>query len=219
MNSTIKVRLFFALEFLLLLALILAVLLPYSPIGQNLPSRDSGVFLYTGWRVLNGEIPYLQVWDHKPPVIYYLDALGLWLTPDSVWGVWLVEVASLGLAALIGYHLLKRLYGLFPAVFISFLWLFSAFYLMAGGNLTTEYTLPFQFSLLWFFYRAENEHHYGWQGFILGAISALLFFTRQNAVAIPVAIGIYLLLSRVSLACHSGGWLAGSRNHYWLFCN
>jgi hypothetical protein len=198
MNSAVKVRLFFALEFLFILSLILAVLLPYSPLSQSLPSRDSGVFLYTGWRVLQGEIPYLQVWDHKPPVIYYLDALGLWLWPDSVWGVWLVEVAALWLAAWVGYSLLKRIYGLFPAVFISFLWLFSAFYLLAGGNLTTEYALPFQFSLLWLFYLAENRPRYGWPGFFLGAISALLFFTRQNAVALPVAIGVYLLLSRIS---------------------
>jgi len=184
MNSSLKAHLFFALELVLLFCIVFAVLLPYSPVGQGLPSRDSGVFLYAGWRVLHGEVPYLQVWDHKPPVIYYLDAFGLWLTPDTVWGVWLVEVVSLGLAALTGYALLKRLYGLFPAVFISFLWLFSAIYLMAGGNLTTEYALPFQFSVLWFFYKAENESHYGWHGFILGAITGLLFFTRQNAVAI-----------------------------------
>jgi hypothetical protein len=196
MSPVIKARLFFALELLLLFSIIFSVLLPYSPSAQSLPSRDSGVFLYAGWRVLNGAVPYLQVWDHKPPVIYYLDALGLWLTPDSTWGVWWVEVASLGLATISAYALLKRLYGLFPAVFISFLWLFSAYYLLAGGNLTTEYAIPFQFVLLWLFYQAENKARYGWYGFGLGAVSALLFFTRQTAIAIPIAIGIYLLSNR-----------------------
>ena len=154
--------------------------------------------MYTGWRVLHGDIPYTQVWDHKPPVIYYLDAIGLWLTPDSSWGVWLVEVFSLGTATLAGYLLSKRIYGLFPAIFISFLWLFSAFYLLAGGNMTEEYVLPFQFLLLWFFYQAENRPRYGWYGFLLGAVSALLFFTRQNTVAIPIAIGVYLLVTRIA---------------------
>jgi 4-amino-4-deoxy-L-arabinose transferase-like glycosyltransferase len=197
MNSILKPRIFFALEILLLLSIIFVVLLPLSPSDQSLPSRDSGVFLYAGWRVLHGAIPYLQIWDHKTPVIYYLDAIGLWLTPDSTWGVWLVEVVSLGVATLAGYLLLKKLYGLFPAIFISFLWLFSAFYLMAGGNLTTEYALPFQFLLLWLFYKAENQPKYGWYGMALGAITSLLFFTRQNAIAIPLAIGIYLLVSRI----------------------
>jgi len=29
-----------------------------------------------------------DVWDHKPPLIYFVDALGLSLTPNSLWGVW-----------------------------------------------------------------------------------------------------------------------------------
>jgi 4-amino-4-deoxy-L-arabinose transferase-like glycosyltransferase len=199
MNPTLKARLFTALEILLLFSIVLAVLLPFNPASSpGVPSRDSGVFLYTGWRVLHGEIPYLQIWDHKPPVIYYLDALGLALTPDSTWGVWMVEVVSLTLAAAFGFYLLKRLYGLFPAIFISFLWLFSAFHILVGGNLTTEYALPFQFALFWLFFRAESERHYGWRGFALGAVTALLFFTRQNAVAIAVAIGFYLLIRRFS---------------------
>lgn len=199
MKPTLQARLFTALEILLLFSIVLAVLLPFNPASSTgVPSRDSGVFLYTGWRVLHGEIPYLQIWDHKPPVIYYLDAFGLILTPDSTWGVWMVEAVSLTLAAAFGFYLSKRLYGLFPAIFISFLWLFSAFHILVGGNLTTEYVLPFQFALLWLFYRAESEHHYGWRGFALGAVTALLFFTRQNAVAIAVAIGFYLLVSRIS---------------------
>jgi len=199
MNPTLKARLFNALELLLLLSIVLAILLPFSPVSpQSVPSRDSGVFLYTGWRVLQGEIPYLQIWDHKPPVIYYLNALGLLLSPDSIWGVWIVEVASLGLAAAFGYSLFKRLYGIFPAALLSFLWLFSAFFLLVGGNLTTEYGLPFQFALLWLFYRAESERRYGWRGFALGAVAALLFFTRQTAIGIALAIGLYLLLNRLS---------------------
>jgi hypothetical protein len=199
MNPTLKARIFTALEILLLVAIVLVVLLPSSPaISPGVPSRDSGVFLYAGWRVLHGEIPYLQIWDHKPPVIYYLDALGLALTPDSTWGVWLLEVVSLTLATAFGFYLSKWLYGLFPAIFAAFLWLFSTFYLLVGGNLTTEYGLPFQFAILWLFYHAESEGRYGWRGFALGAVAALLFFTRQNAIAIVVAIGLYLLIRRFS---------------------
>ncbi len=197
MKTNIKPRLFFALEILLLLTIILVVLLPLSPSDNSLPSRDSGVFLYAGWRVLHGDIPYTQIWDHKPPVIYYLDAFGLGLTPGSSWGVWLVEVFSMGVAALTGYILIKRIYGLFPAIFISFIWMFSAFYLLAGGNMTEEYVLPFQFLLLWLFYQAENKPRYGWYGFWVGAFTGLLFFTRQNTIAIPIAIGIYLIVTRL----------------------
>ncbi|MCX6069002.1 MAG: hypothetical protein NT121_25190 [Chloroflexi bacterium] len=58
--------------------------------------------------------------------------------------------------------------------------------------------LPLQFALLWFFYQAESARHYGWRGFVLGALTALLFFTRQNAIAIAAGIGLYLLINRIS---------------------
>jgi uncharacterized membrane protein len=46
---------------------VLIVLLPINPLNIVQPARDSGVFLYIGWRMLHGDIPYLDVWDHKPP--------------------------------------------------------------------------------------------------------------------------------------------------------
>jgi hypothetical protein len=198
MSPSFKAWFFSALELLLLFAIVLAVLIPYGPVSGTYPSRDSGVFLYTGWRVLHGAVPYLQVWDHKPPVIYYLDALGLALSPDSTWGVWLVEVVSMGISTAFGFYLLKRIYGLFPAIFGSFLWLFTAFYLLAGGNLTNEYALPFQFALLWLFQRVESGKRVGWYGFVVGACTAFLFFTRQNTIGIAIAIGVYLLFSRLA---------------------
>lgn len=188
---------FAVFELVLLFAVILAMFLPLAPLPFSLPSRDSGVFLYTGWRVLNGDVPYLDVWDHKPPVIYYLDAFGLWLTPGSPWGVWVVEVLLMVLSAIIGYGLLKNLFSFYTAVFSTFLWLFSGFYLLAGGNLTTEYALPSQFILLWLFYRGSQKPAFRWTGLWIGIVSGILFFTRQNAIAIPVAICVYLIISRI----------------------
>ena len=69
----------------------LITLFPSNPNNMTLPSRDSGVFLYAGWRFLHADIPYRNVWDHKPPLIYFMDALGLTLTPHSLWGVWLLQ--------------------------------------------------------------------------------------------------------------------------------
>jgi 4-amino-4-deoxy-L-arabinose transferase-like glycosyltransferase len=197
MKPALKARLLAALELILLASLVLAVLLPYDPAQRPVPSRDSGVFSYIGWRITQGELPYRDIWDHKAPVIFYLDALGLLLTPDSSWGIWLVEFAALWLAAALGYFLLKRLFDDLTAAVLSLLWLFTSFYLLAGGNLTTEYALPMQFAALWLFHRADNSPRYTWYGFALGAVTALLFFTRQNAIAIPAAIGVYLLASRL----------------------
>jgi len=67
--------------------LIALVMLVISPLNPANPGRDSGVFLYVGQAILSGHIPYRDVWDHKPPLIYYIDTAGLMLTAGSLWGV------------------------------------------------------------------------------------------------------------------------------------
>src|SRR5687768_3404549 len=82
----------------LLLASVIIVALPASPRFMSFPGRDSGVYLYVASKILDGDIPYRDVWDHKSPGIYYLNALGLWLANGSLWGVWGVEAITWGIA-------------------------------------------------------------------------------------------------------------------------
>jgi 4-amino-4-deoxy-L-arabinose transferase-like glycosyltransferase len=185
-------------EKLLVLCGALCVLLPTSPLNMPLAYRDSGVFLYIGWRILNGELPYRDVWDHKPPLIFYINALGLALTDNSRWGVWLIELAALFVAAYLGFQLIKRIFGIFPAVFSLVLWLLSLVPLLQGGNFTTEYTLPLQFTALWLAYDAERLKFSGWRFFLIGLTGAIAFFTKQTAVGMWIAIVIYLTLRKLS---------------------
>lgn len=36
---------------------------------------DNGIWAYNGWRVLDGALPYRELWDNKPPGIFYVFAL------------------------------------------------------------------------------------------------------------------------------------------------
>src|SRR5574338_689320 len=83
-------------------------LFPSNPGNMTLPSRDSGVFLYVGWRFLSGDVPYLDVWDHKTPLIYFVDALGITLTPNSLWGVWFLQFIFIFFTLLVIYKLLDK---------------------------------------------------------------------------------------------------------------
>src|SRR5690349_17265741 len=91
-------------------------LFPGNPNNLTLPSRDSGVFLYVGWRLLNGDIPYRDVWDHKPPLIYFIDALGLTLAPHSLWGVWFLQFIFIFFTLFFIYKLLDREFGIYAAL-------------------------------------------------------------------------------------------------------
>ena len=160
--------------------------------------RDSGVFLYTGWRILNGELPYRDIWDHKPPVIFYINAAGLALTNNSRWGVWLLELVLVFFAAWVGYQLIKKVFGLFPAIFSLLLWLLSLVPLFQGGNFTTEYTLPLQFAALWLLYDSDKSEHKDRRFFLIGLTGALAFFTKQTAIGIWIAIIVSISIQELA---------------------
>ncbi len=188
-----------ALEFLVLCVLVLVVLLPASPLVQKLPSWDSGVFLYTGWRITEGALPYRDVWDHKPPLIFVINALGLLLSGGSRWGVWALEVVSLTFASWIGFHVVQRAFGALVAWYAIVAFIVNAFLAMDGGNYTTEYALPLQFAMLWLIAAAPREMFSARRAFVLGILSALLFWLKQNDIGIPVALGLFLLLQLIFL--------------------
>jgi len=74
------------------------------------PPRDSAVFLLAGIRIRAGYMPYKDLWDHKPPGTYVLNAVSQvavpWLDPWLLF--WLLTVAFTGAAILLVDRLLQR---------------------------------------------------------------------------------------------------------------
>ena len=189
-----------AFDKIIIFIIVLIVLLPISPLNMPFVRRDSGVFLYSGWRILNGEVPYRDTWDNKPPVIFYLNAAGLAISGGSRWGVWLIEFVFLSCAALIGFKLLKQIFGRLPALLSSYLWALTLIGIISGGNYATEYTLPMQFACLWLAYESEKKEAYSWRGYLIGVLCGLAFFTKQNTIGIGIAIILHILITRLKPA-------------------
>lgn len=183
-------------EKILLLGGVLWVLFPTNPFNMPFPVslRDSGVFLYVGWRILNGELPYRDVWDHKPPIIFYIDALGSAISNNSRWGIWIIEVLSLFMAVLIGYKLIQKNFGRSVAFFASFLWLMTLVFVLQGGNLTEEFALPFQFLCLWLAHDIEKCKFPLKRLFLIGLVIGISFFIKQTTIGIGTAIISYLII-------------------------
>ena len=173
------------------------VLIPHSPSFVTFPARDPGIFLYIGDQILHGSIPYRDVWDHKPPVIYYLNALGLWLGGGSVWGVWWLELVSLFVAATFGYLLLERAETPNVGALASLMWLMQAGVLLAfeDGNYPEEFVLPLQFVALYLWSRAARHGPNYWGWYVIGLTGAVAFLLKQNAIGIWIAISLHALVS------------------------
>jgi hypothetical protein len=163
------------------------------------PGRDGGIFLYIGSLILKGKMPYVDVWENKGPLVFYINALGLFLTNGSRWGVWLLEFLFFLGAGYIGYTLIKRTMGAIPSLIGTFVWISAAGNVLQGGNFSEEYSLLFSFMAALFFLKSleqsENKLYSLWIGVSLGANILL----RPNNISMQIAAaGAYFILVIVS---------------------
>lgn len=133
MNKPMNFKSTFIYLFLALLALLVEI--SFIQTYYNLPDTDSGVFLYFGQQIIQGDIPYRDMWDHKGPVIYYINAIGVLIGRGSIWGLYVIEYLSLLCSLFLGYSVMRRAFGLIPAIFSSILLLFGYYYVIEHGNL------------------------------------------------------------------------------------
>ncbi len=178
--------------YLIVIFLIFIVMDSIAPFREPIPGTDSGIFLYIGDLILDGKYPYLDAWDHKGPMVFYINALGLSLQGNSLCGIWIIQIIAIVFAAFIGYKLLLQAFGFWPSVFGTFMWLFGLPLVIDGGNLTEEYALPFQFAMLLFFWKSLHSKN-TLNSFLIGLFAALAFWLRANIVGIPIAIGLFQL--------------------------
>jgi len=172
-------------------------LFPGNPANMTLPSRDSGVFLYVGWRFLNGDIPYRDVWDHKPPLIYFVDALGLTLTPHSLWGVWFLQFIFIFFTLLLVYKLLDQEFGIYAALAGIIILTSGLLTILEKGNVTEEYALVFQVLCFWLFINAWKKNFPIRDSFWIGVLGGLAFNFKQTTIGIWITYGLFLLAIRL----------------------
>src|SRR4026207_670513 len=172
-------------------------LFPSNPGNMTLPSRDSGVFLYMGWRLLNGDIPYRDIWDHKPPLIYLVDALGIALAPDSLWGIWLLQCLFIFFTLLVTYILLDREFGVYTALAGGIVLTSGLLTILEKGNVTEEYALVFQVLCFWLFLTAWRKDFPIRDSFWIGVLGGLAFNFKQTTIGIWITYAIFLLVIRL----------------------
>lgn len=166
-------------------------------IWYTIPGTDGGVFMYIGKRMLEGAVPYRDIFDHKGPLLYFINALGIFISGGEIWGVRILEIIFIVLAVFISFYSLKKYFGVKIAIFSTAVWLISLPVILAPGNYCEEYAVLFQFVGIWFFiaYFQTNKNKYLFYfGLSLGGVILL----RPNLIGVHGAILIYWIYELVT---------------------
>jgi hypothetical protein len=179
----------------LLLLIAVAVLVPNHPAGR-VPTEDAGVFFYAAQRLIDGGAPYRDIWDHKPPGVYFVDALGLAIARET--GVWLVQIAFLVAAALLGYRALRREFGDAPALVGSLAWLVALPRLFLSEDGQTSYVefyaLPLQFGALMLVAGVRTVTKT--RAVVLGMLGGAALLLKPTLIGMWIAFVVVSLLQR-----------------------
>jgi len=177
---------------MLLMLLALAVLLQANP-GTRIPGRDYGFYVYIGDQIIHGKLPYLDAWESKPPAIFYVNAVGLWLGRGSRWGVWIIELIALLAAGVFSFNTTRKLWGIWPALAGLILWFIGLDLTLQGGNLTEEYPLALHFLSIALFIKLIEMPKHRLFNILLGLAFGINFLFRPNN-AVPEAVIIIILM-------------------------
>jgi 4-amino-4-deoxy-L-arabinose transferase-like glycosyltransferase len=177
-----------------LLLLVVIVRLPawFAPLA-----RDAGVYAFVGQQIVAGHVPYRDVWDHKPPGLYYLFALALALFPDSTTTLRTCELVWVTLTTYALYGLTRRYVRPLPAAGSAALFALAASHSAFSdcGDLTFPETYMLLPTILgiWACQRHLDCGHAKWLA-IAGACGGLAFLFKPPAFMWVASAGLYLAL-------------------------
>jgi Dolichyl-phosphate-mannose-protein mannosyltransferase len=126
---------------------------------------DPYLFAYIGFQWRDGHIPYIEIWDHKPPGIFAVNALIFHLFPKSFTALTFVE-ALYNLGCIATVYLLIRQLGA-PLIVASFATASvsiasNLFFYHYGGNFTEVYLLWPATLSMYFFSKASPAFQGKW---------------------------------------------------------
>lgn len=171
-------------------------------------SPNSGVFAYAGTVLLDGGVLYRDVWDNKPPVVFFLNTLAFLIFGPTRGALWVLDAAAflvtilLLVWLLLAYH--RRL--IWP-ILGALLFVITSRHpsLIEGGNYTEGYALIFQVGCLVAGYRFLVSPSDRW-AVLIGLSSAPAFLTKQTTIGVALAFIPAMLISRHPVVTDSRRW-------------
>jgi len=186
MTAITNIRKHGSLAIVLATCLLLSLL--YCP-PLDIFQLDKEVFRYAGMLMRKGYMPYRDLFDHKPPLIYFLNYFGYLMGP---WGFWLIDTSLVTLASILFFRTCRQYRLPFPWLLpLLFNLLIRNYIVCIGTGMTRSYTAVFQ--LIFFSILLSNIRS---RYFFMGALAALILFMQQDQVLPLLPFLIYALFSR-----------------------
>lgn len=184
-----------------LLTIIILVLIVAAPILTYPMGRDQGMYANIGKMILAGGTPYIDMWDIKPPPIYYVYAAGIGIFGESTAAIRAIDLSliPLGMIGLyaIGLMIQGKRYGVLAAL------LYGVFYFNEDFPSLTQNDSLVTVPMIWAAYaalRAARTEPLTRSAFLwslsTGALCGIILWFKQYFAFFVIALVIFQVMSR-----------------------
>lgn len=195
--------------FLLFSSLIMSINAAAFPFSGRLLGIDSSVFAYVARVIVDGGMPYIDTFDHKGPILYLINALGLLISER--FGLWLIEWFFILITSFFVYKIARLMNcNRITSCAVVILNLLTLTYYFEGGNLVEEYACAFLMLSLYVFLEFFKTSHTNALKLILcGASFAIVCLLRLNMVVLwgVMCIGVLVYCIRMGMSKNLIGFI------------
>jgi hypothetical protein len=186
-----KIYSLFVYTILFIFSLIVLLNNPLAPFAKGLLGNDQSIFITIGRNIFYGDIPYKDIIDHKGPLPFFMNALGLAIhNTGALWGVgiWLLEVISMFVTSLLMYKTTKLIVNGSRILSLSTTCLSMLFIaILFSGDMTEEWALPYSTLGIYVFVRyLKTDGHVTFLQTFLIALSFVMAFLCKATYVAPV---------------------------------
>ena len=146
-------------------------------------STDSSVFKTIALMMDKGYMPYRDSFDHKGPLLYVINYLGLKIAYYR--GVWVFEFSFMTITLFMLYKIARLKTGILSSILVALTAATMLFKYFEAGNLTEEYAMPFIAIGIYIFLDYLLNTKISWYRLVIsGASMGAVCLLRPNMIAV-----------------------------------
>lgn len=206
-SSVTRWRNYRCLFFFLYAAVLLFFTSANSPFFAYQTWADPNIYMDVGRALKNGQVLYVDIFDHKGPNFLLLFAALAYIPTYGMWGLYLFQVVTLGVCLFFLDRLARLFLPVLPSLLVTIL--FPVFLLQPslygqGGGSAEELMLPLFMGSLFYFFRHFSLRSQALAGeriippkglLFLGVSSGFTLLVKLNLSAFFFAVAAAILLS------------------------
>lgn len=159
-----------------------------SPFYGNYYTGDSSIFITIGKAMKEGKIVYKELFDHKGPILFFIQMLGQYIC-EGKFGIFILEVLFLFITNIFLYKTVSSITTHRNSLISIIISMVFMSYFIETGNYSEEYSLPFiaiclYLAIKWLKGNNQFSNKINLYSFIYGLCFGIIAFIRLNNAAL-----------------------------------